>query len=167
MTSEPTPSTTEQTSLEAEPSLADAIRRLDQTNYENHAARYARRQLRSILGLTEATAIATPDDKNRIHDIAEAAAFIGAISPEEGDDLVMADMIFTATDPDGVTVHVVAEASITAQDHDCDQALRRAAIMGRATRKKTIPAVITNEAPTYLIQKRQHEVRIINIPHKD
>lgn len=179
MTSEPTPPTTDQTSVEAETSiaeairrleeeqgLADAIRRLDQTNYENRAALYARRQLRSILSLTEVTAIATPDDKNPIYDIAEAAATIGNISAEEGDDLVMADMIFTATDPEGVTIHVVAEAPITATDRDCGQALRRAKIMGRATRKKTLPVVFTTEAPTDLIKKRQHEVNIINIPHK-
>ena len=179
MTSEPTPPTTDHTSsesetslaeairrLETEQSLADAIRRLDQANYEKRASIYARRQLRSVLGLTKATAIATPDNKNRIYEIAEAATITGSISAEEVDDLVTADMIFTATDPNGVTVHVVAEAPITANDHDCKQTIRRAAIMNRATKKKTLPVVTTTEAPTNLIQKHQHEVQIINIPHK-
>ena len=124
--------------------------------------------MRTILKLSQTSAIATPKDKTALHAIVDRAAVGGVISDDEADDLLLADAVFAAAGPDGSRFQVVAEASITAKAHDCDRAVRRAKIMSRATDETpTIPVVISSEAPDELAQERRHEVTFFHIPNKD
>ena len=149
-------------------SIGGTVSRLDGANYENQAADYAPRRMRTILKLSQPSAIATPMNRTALHAIVDQAAVNGLISDDEADDLLLADAVFAAAGPDGSRVQVVAEASITAKAHDCDRAVRRAKIMSRATDETpTIPVVISAEAPDELVQERRHEVTFFHIPNKD
>ena len=149
-------------------SIGGTVSRLDGANYENQAADYAPRRMRTILKLSQPSAIATPTNRTALHAIVDQAAVNGLISDDEADDLLLADAVFAAAGPDGSRVQVVAEASITAKVHDCDRAVRRAEIMRRATDETpTIPVVISAEAPDELVQERKHEVTFFHIPNKD
>ena len=147
--------------------IGGTVSRLDGANYENQAADYAPRRLRTVLGLSQPIAIATPRERTALHAIADQAAVSGVISDDEADDLLLTDIAFAATGPGGAKIQVIAEASITAQARDCDRAVIRAGIMGRATGTPTIPVVISAEAPDELVQARQHEVTFFNIPNND
>ena len=148
-------------------SLRGAVRQLQGTDYENHAANYAPRRLRSILGLTQPKAIATPREKAGLHEIADQAVADGLITDDEADDLLLSDAAFAGINPTGETVQVVAEASITAQANDCDRAVRRAKIMAKATGMSAVPVVISTGAEDNLVAERQHEVTFFSIPNKD
>ena len=148
-------------------SLRGAVRQLQGTDYENHAANYAPRRLRSILGLTQPKAIATPREKAGLHQIADQAVEDGLITDDEADDLLLADAAFAGLNPAGETVQVVAEASITAQTKDCDRAVRRAKIMAKATGTPAVPVVISAGAEDNLVAERKHEVTFFHIPNKD
>ena len=147
--------------------IGGTVSRLDGANYENQAADYAPRRLRTVLGLGRPIAIATPRERTGLHAIADQAAVNGVISDDEADDLLLTDMAFAAVGPGGEQIQVIGEASITAQARDCDRAVRRAEIMGRATGTPTIPVVISTEAPDELVQAWQHEVTFFNIPNND
>ena len=147
--------------------IGGTVSRLDGANYENQAADYAPRRLRTVLGLSQSIAIATPRERTGLHAIADQAVVSGVISDDEADDLLLTDMAFAAVGPGGEQIQVIAEASITAQARDCDRAVRRAEIMGRATATPTIPVVISAEAPDELVQAWQHEVTFFNIPNND
>ena len=147
--------------------IGGTVSRLDGANYENQAADYAPRRLRTVLGLSRPAAIATPRERTALHAIADQAVVSGVISDDEADDLLLTDMAFAAVGPGGEQIQVIAEASITAQVRDCDRAVRRAEIMGRATGTPTIPVVISAEAPDELVQAWQHEVTFFNIPNND
>ena len=148
-------------------SLRGAVRQLQGTDYENHAANYAPRRLRSILELTQPKAIATPREKAGLHEIADQAVEDGLITDDEADDLLLSDAVFAGVNPAGETVQVVAEASITAQANDCDRAVRRAKIMAKATGIPAVPVVISAGAEDNLVAERKHEVTFFNIPNKD
>ena len=147
--------------------IGGTVSRLDGANYENQAADYAPRRLRTVLGLSRPAAIATPRERTALHAIADQAVVNGVISDDEADDLLLTDMAFAAVGPGGEQIQVIAEASITAQFRDCDRAVRRAEIMARATGTPTIPVVISAEAPDELVQAWQHEVTFFNIPNND
>ena len=147
--------------------IGGTVSRLDGANYENQAADYAPRRLRTVLGLSRPAAIATPRERTGLHAIADQAVVNGVISDDEADDLLLTDMAFAAVGPGGEQIQVIAEASITAQTRDCDRAVRRAEIMARATGTPTIPVVISTEAPDELVQAWQHEVTFFNIPNND
>lgn len=148
-------------------SLRGAVRQLQGTDYENHAANYAPRRLRTILELTQPKAIATPREKAGLHQIADQAVEDGLITDDEADDLLLADAAFAGINPAGETVQVVAEASITAQTKDCDRAVRRAKIMAKATGMPAVPVVISAGAEDNLVAERKHEVTFFHIPNKD
>ena len=148
-------------------SLRGAVRQLQGTDYENHAANYAPRRLRTILELTQPKAIATPREKAGLHEIADQAVEDGLITDDEADDLLLADAVFAGVNPAGETVQVVAEASITAQANDCDRAVRRAKIMAKATGIPAVPVVISAGAEDNLVAERKHEVTFFHIPNKD
>ena len=148
-------------------SLRGAVRQLQGTDYENHAANYAPRRLRTILELTQPKAIATPREKAGLHEIADQAVADGLITNDEADDLLLADAAFAGVNPAGETVQVVAEASITAQAKDCDRAVRRAKIMAKATGMPAVPVVISAGAEDNLVAEREHEVTFFHIPNKD
>ena len=147
--------------------IGGTVSRLDGANYENQAADYAPRRLRTVLGLGRPIAIATPRERTGLHAIADQAAVNGVISDDEADDLLLTDMAFAAVGLGGEKIQVIAEASITAQARDCDRAVRRAEIMARATGTPTIPVVISTEAPDELVQAWQQEVTFFNIPNND
>ena len=147
--------------------IGGTVSRLDGANYENQAADYAPRRLRTVLGLSRPAAIATPRERTGLHAIADQAVVNGVISDDEADDLLLTDMAFAAVGPGEEQIQVIAEASITAQARDCDRAVRRAEIMARATGTPTIPVVISTEALDELVQAWQHEVTFFNIPNND
>ena len=120
------------------------VSRLLGTNYEGKATVAAPRLARRILGLTNPTVAGRGWANNMALPLPEAdqAAERGDITWEEADDLVLADVIVSATDQDGAAVYVVAEISITVQDRDRVRAQRRAALLEKATGVPTIPVVI-------------------------
>ena len=143
------------------------VSNLSGKDYEHHAARYTPRRLRMKMGLSNVEAIATPRDDSRLHAIADAAFERGAISDAEADDLLMADLAFAATGPDGEPRQVLAEVSITAEAHDCERAARRAEILARATGIPTTPAVISETAPEALVNAHHPEITFLNIPYRN
>ena len=147
--------------------IGGTVSRLDGANYENQAADYAPRRLRTVLGLSQPAAVATPRERTGLHAIADQAVVSGVISDDEADDLLLTDMAFAAVGPGGEQIQVIGEASITAQTRDCDRAVRRAEIMARATGTPTIPVVISTEVPDELVQAWRHEVTFFNIPNND
>ena len=82
----------------------------------------------------------------------------GNINADETDELDKTDLILTA---DGPTGYILAEISITIQQHDIDRAAHRAALRAKATGHSVTPfAIGAQEAPDL---NRQH-VQIILIP---
>ena len=120
------------------------VSRLLGTNYEGKATRFAPRMARRKLGLATPTVVAMGWANNMALPLPEAdqAAERGDITWEEADDLVMADVIVSATDQDGAQRYVLAEISITVQERDRGRAHRRAVLLERATGVTTIPVVV-------------------------
>lgn len=120
------------------------VSRLMGTNYEGKATVAAPRMARRILGLTSPTVVGRGWANNMALPLPEAdqAAERGDITWDEADDIVLADVIVSATDQDGAQRYVLAEISITVQERDRVRALRRAELLERATGVATIPVVI-------------------------
>ena len=78
-----------------------------------------------------------------IYDLVEQAEDAGRITPEQVNDLLRIDLIFTGRHrPDGAITHVAAELSITIGDDDITRASNRADILAQAINLPVLPAVI-------------------------
>ena len=99
-----------------------------------------------------------PTQPGRLATLLDDAETRGNINADETDELDKTDLILTA---DGPTDYILAEISITIQQHDVDRAAHRAALLAQATGQTVTPfAFGTQEEPG--INRR--DVQIILIP---
>ena len=130
------------------------------SDYESHVARLANRFLRRQLGVA---ATIFSSQRNRaalatLLDDAETQGNINADETDETDELDKTDLILTA---DGPTDYILAEISITIQQHDVDRAAQRAALLAKATGQTVTPfAIGAQEEPDL----NRRDVQIILIP---
>ncbi len=99
------------------------------SDYESHVARLANRFLRRKLGVA-ATVFSSQRNQAALATLLDDAETQGNINANETDELDKTDLILTA---DGPTDYILAEISITIQQHDVDRAAHRAALLARDT----------------------------------
>ena len=99
------------------------------SDYESHVARLANRFLRRQLGVA-ATVFSSQRNQAALATLLDDAETRGNINADETDELDETDLILTA---DGPTDYILAEISITIQQHDVDRAAHRAALLAKAT----------------------------------
>ena len=114
------------------------------TDYENTVARYTDRLVRRNLSVRSPAVVARAKGANATlpFPAGDQAAEAGRISWDEADDLALADVIVAGLTDEGRDVFVVAEISMTVQQRDRGNAVRRADILQRATGTTTIPVTI-------------------------
>ena len=113
-------------------------------DYERRIARLSATIVRRHLNLRHARllqAITKPDNES-IADLANAAAMQGGITDDDAEDLIRADLVLLDTASTPEPVYVVAEVSLTLDDHDVDRAARRARILRNASGNDARPVVI-------------------------
>ena len=133
------------------------------SDYESHVARLANRFLRRQLGVA-ATIFSSQRNQAALATLLDDAETQGNINADETDEtdetdeLDKTDLILTA---DGPTDYILAEISITIQQHDVDRAAHRAALLAKATGQSVTPfAFGAQEEPGI----NRHDVQIILIP---
>ena len=99
------------------------------SDYESHVARLASRFLHRQLGIA-ATVFSSQRNQAALATLLDDAEKQGTIDADETDELDKTDLILTA---DGPTDYILAEISITIQQHDVDRAAHRAALLAKAT----------------------------------
>jgi len=120
------------------------LNNLTGNDYERRIARLSATIVRRHLNLRHARllqAITKPDNES-IADLANAAAMQGGITDDDAEDLIRADLVLLDTASTPEPVYVVAEASLTLDDHDVDRAARRARILRDASGNDARPVVI-------------------------
>ena len=166
--------------LERDPALREALRRhiltdellqmpirlerieadvsmLKGSDYESHVARLATRFLRRQLGIA-ANLFHSQRNQPALAALLDDAETQGNINADETDELDKTDLILTA---DGPTGYILAEISITIQQHDVDRAAHRAALLAKATGQSVTPFAIGAQEEPGL---NSHDVQIILIP---
>ena len=124
------------------------------SDYESHVARLANRFLRRQLGVA-ATIFSSQRNQAALATLLDDAETRGNINADELD---KTDLILTA---DGPTDYILAEISITIQQHDVDRAAHRAALLAKATGQTVTPfAFGAQEEPGI----NRYDVQIILIP---
>ena len=114
------------------------------SDYESHVARLANRFLRRQLGVA-ATVFSSQRNQAALATLLDDAETRGNINADETDELDETDLILTA---DGPTDYILAEISITIQQHDVDRAAHRAALLAKATGQTVTPfAFGTKKSP--------------------
>ena len=127
------------------------------SDYESHVARLASRFLHRQLGIA-ATVFSSQRNQAALATLLDDAEKRGTIDADETDALDKTDLILTA---DGPSDYILAEISITIQQHDVDRAAHRAALLSKATGQSVTPfAFGTQEEPGI----NRHDVQIILIP---
>ena len=96
----------------------------------------------------------------------EGAVDDGKISWQDHDELMLCDLIFTGrARGGGEEIHVAAEASITAGDHDVERAQERARILSQVIGQEAIPLVICANIDDQRAQMaRERGVAVIRAP---
>ena len=120
------------------------LNNLTGNDYERRIARLSATIVRRHLNLRHARllqAITKPDNES-IADLANAAAMQGSITDDDAEDLIRADLVLLDTASIPEPVYVVAEVSLTLDDHDVDRAARRARILRDASGNDARPVVI-------------------------
>ena len=120
------------------------LNNLTGNDYERWIARLSATIVRRHLNLRHARllqAITRPDNES-IADLANAAAMQGGITDDDAEDLIRADLVLLDTASIPEPVYVVAEVSLTLDDHDVDRAARRARILRDASGNDARPVVI-------------------------
>ena len=118
------------------------LSRMTGQDYESHAARRAPLMLIGLLGARNAETIATTRRPEQLEAIALNATGDGSITLEKAIELQSADLVIRTESPPGTTVNILAEISITIQQHDLSRALARAATLEMATKVRTLPFLI-------------------------
>ncbi len=114
------------------------------TAYERKVAKRSRRAVRRHLDIRRAEllhSISNPDNRHLAH-LLDQAADDGRISDEQADELDEADLILLGRTADDEPIYVVAEVSLTCDDHDVDRAASRARILREASGGSATAAVI-------------------------
>ena len=127
------------------------------SDYESHVARLANRFLRRQLGIA-ATVFSSQRNQAALATLLDNAETRGNINADETDELDKTDLILTA---DGPTDYILAEISITIQQHDVDRAAHRAALLAKATGQTVSPFAIGAQEEPGL---NRRDVQIILIP---
>ena len=146
--------------------MSGQLNNLIGSDYERRAARVVLRRLKRHFNidpseiLRSSTALGNPDVTNLLSRVVDA----GIVSEDEAEDLELADIIVRGQDPGGVTVHVVAEVSITIHEEDIERASRRAAVLESATGGTTHAVVVGESAsPASLEIAAQEKVAFFQI----
>ena len=127
------------------------------SDYESHVARLANRFLRRQLDVAAAI-FSSQRNQAALATLLDDAETRGKINADETDELDKTDLILTA---DGPTDYILAEISITIQQHDVDRAAHQAALLAKATGQSVTPfAFGAQEEPGI----NRHDVQIILIP---
>ena len=127
------------------------------SDYESHVARLASRFLHRQLGIA-ATVFSSQRNQAALATLLDNAEKRGNIDAHETDELDKTDLILTA---DGPTDYILAEISITIQQHDVDRAAHRAALLAKATGQTVTPFAIGAQEEPGL---NRRDVQIILIP---
>ena len=114
------------------------------SDYESHVARLASRFLHRQLGIA-ATVFSSQRNQAALATLLDDAEKRGTIDADETDELDKTDLILTA---DGPTDYILAEISITIQQHDIDRAAHRAALLAKATGQTVTPFAIRRPGGT-------------------
>ena len=126
------------------------------SDYESHVARLASRFLRRQLGVAT-TIFSSQRNQDVLATLLDDAETRGNINADETDELDKTDLILTA---DGPTDYILAEISITIQQHDVDRAAHRAALLAKATGQTVTPfAIGAHEEPG--LNRRDVQIALI------
>ena len=123
------------------------------SDYESYVARLANRFLRRQLG-DAATIFSSQRNQAALATLLDDAETRGNINADETDE---ADLTLTT---DGTADYILAEISITIQQHNVDRAAHRAALLAKATGQTVSPFVIGAQDEPGL---NRHDVQIILI----
>ena len=128
------------------------------SDYESHVARLANRFLRRQLGVAATIFSSSQRNQAALATLLDDAETRGNINADETDELDKTDLILTA---DGPTDYILAEISITIQQHDVDRAAHRAALLGKATGQTVTPLAFGAQEEPGL---NRHDVQTVLIP---
>lgn len=122
------------------------VSRLAGTDYETRATGLARRHIFREMGIPGALVFSTAKNPERLRALADEAIEARILDDRNADDMERADIVLTASQPDGTAVYLLGEISITANKDDVEKARRRAALLATATGIKCLPIVLAEEA---------------------
>ena len=120
------------------------LNNLTGTDYERRIVKRSRGLAQRYLSIKQARllqAISLPDDPT-IPNLLQDAVASGVITYEQADDVDESDLIMLGNTADNLDSYVLAEVSITIDDHDVDRAQRRAAALSVAAGVPVVAAVI-------------------------
>ena len=126
------------------------------SDYESHVARLANRFLRRRLGIA-ANLFSSQRNQAALATLLDDAETQGNINDAETDELDKTDLILTT---DGTADYILAEISITIQQHDVNRAAHRAALLAKATGQSVTPFAIGAQEEPGL---NRHDVHIVLI----
>ena len=129
--------------------MGGELSNLSGSQFQRHVTEIGRRLVRRNMGFQNVRLLHgdITFGQRMADDIAEEAENAGRITMDEGDALVMADIIFIAEDEAGQPVQVLLEISLTVQQHDIERAETRAGILERATGIRTLAGVVGESIP--------------------
>ena len=122
------------------------VSRLVGADYETRATALARRHIFRDMGIPGALVFSTAKNPERLRALADEAIEAGILDDRNADDMERADIVLTASQPDGTAVYILGEISVTANKDDMEKARRRAALLGMTTGVKCLPIVLAEEA---------------------
>ena len=120
------------------------------TRYERRVARRIRSRLSRIAGLYQSRTLHTDwgETSEELTTLLDQAEDDGAITEDERDDLMDADIIATGQDAAGNVAYAVVEIGLTVSSTDVNRAARRAGALAKATGAECAAIVAGNEVPT-------------------
>ena len=129
--------------------MGGELSNLSGSQFQRHVTEIGRRLVRRNMGFPNVRLLHADMafGQRMADDIAEEAENAGRITQDEGDDLVMADIIFIADDEAGQPVQVLLEVSLTVQLHDIERAEARARILEKANGIRTLAGVVGESIP--------------------
>ena len=129
--------------------IESRVGNLTGSRLERRVARNIRGTLRRAIGLSQARVLhrdwgETDDD---LIDLLDDADERGAITRQEREDVLDADLIAAGANPDGQPAYAVAEIGVTVDSVDINRAARRARTIAKATGAECIAIVVGSEIP--------------------
>ena len=123
--------------------MSGQVSRLAGSDYQNTVSRVLRRAVRTVFTLESAVNVPSAgiEGETHVEGIAQNAETAGIITPQEAAELELADLIIQGNHSDNARIYIVAEASITVQLKDVENARVRAAILNRASGIDAVAAV--------------------------
>ena len=118
--------------------IGGTVSRLAGHDYESHASRNVERILRRERGIY-ATIFSTERANGALASLLKEAESQGRVNAKESDELDQADLVLVN---DNTGEYLLAEVSITIEQHDIDRALERAALLHNVTGQPVTPLTI-------------------------